>query len=223
LTIPSTIGLVKNPADALSYCPDYHIDPNNPGQPTQFKLEFHMTYPNEPNYLSNIKLSLSATTSPDNLYQRICNTYYDNGYLNVTRPKEDHDDWTLEDNLWQYKGKIYVSDTLYTEVIMFYHDMPLADHFGRDRTLELIWHKYWWRSMVKTVVDYTKACQLYAQNKLDTHTTYGTLLPLTPPSGPWQQIGIYLITDLPTTKKTHFDCILVVIDHFIKIGHFAPC
>ena len=46
----------------------YHIDPNNPGQPTQFKLEFYIMYPNEPDYLSNIKLSLNTTTLSDNLH-----------------------------------------------------------------------------------------------------------------------------------------------------------
>jgi len=77
--------------------------------------------------------------------------------------------------------------------------------------------------MAKTIVGYTKACQLCAQNKLDTHGTYGTLLLLTPPSEPWQQIGINLIIDLLTTKKTCFDCILVIINYFTKIKHFVFC
>ena len=46
----------------------YYIDPNNPGQPTQFKLEFYVMYPNEPDYLSNIKLSLNTTILSDNLH-----------------------------------------------------------------------------------------------------------------------------------------------------------
>ena len=106
---------------------------------------------------------------------------------------------------------------------MSYHNMPLVGHFSRDRILELIWCEYCWRSIAKTVVGYTKVYQLCVQNKLDTYAIHGTLLLLTPPSEPWQQIGIDLIIDLPTTKKTYFDCILVVIDHFTKIEHFAPC
>ena len=70
MTIPSTIDLVKKtlqmpPHITLTI---YYIDPNNPGQPTQFKLEFHVMYPNEPDYLSNIKLSLNTTILSDNLH-----------------------------------------------------------------------------------------------------------------------------------------------------------
>jgi len=31
-----------------------------------------------------------------------------------------------------------------------------------------------------------------------------------------------MIMDLSTTKKTHYNCILVIVDHFTKIGHFIP-
>jgi len=49
-------------------------------------------YLNKPDYLSNIELSLNATTSPDNLHQRICDVYHNNKYLNTMRPTKDHDD-----------------------------------------------------------------------------------------------------------------------------------
>jgi len=47
---------------------------------------------------------------------------------------------------------------------------------------------------------------------------YGNLLLLIPSSGLWQQIGIDLIMDL---LKTQYNCIFIVIDHFMKIAHFV--
>ena len=47
---------------------------------------------------------------------------------------------------------------------------------------------------------------------------YGNLLLLIPSSGLWQQIGIDLIMDL---LKTQYNCIFMVIDHFMKIAHFV--
>jgi len=70
---------------------------------------------------------------------------------------------------------------------------------------------------------YAKSCQLCGQNKPIMHTLYSNLIPFPPPSSPWQRIGMDMITNLPMTKKTHSDCILVIINHFTKIEHFVSC
>lgn len=46
--------------------------------------------------------------------------------------------------------------------------------------------------------------------------------PLPVPEKPWSHIRMDLITDLPVTKCTHSDCILVVIDAYTKMAHFIP-
>ena len=38
------------------------------------------------------------------------------------------------------------------------HDQPLAGHFGRDRTLDLLKRKWFWRSMAKDVEAYVQSC-----------------------------------------------------------------
>ena len=51
------------------------------------------------------------------------------------------------------------------QIISQNHDKPLAGHFGRDRTLDLIYREYWWPNMSRDIATYTRACQLCIQNK----------------------------------------------------------
>jgi len=77
--------------------------------------------------------------------------------------------------------------------------------------------------MARMTADYTKTCQSCAQNKPIMYANYRKLLPLQVPSALWQRIGMDMIIDLLTTKKTYHDYILVVVDYFTKMEHFVPC
>ena len=77
--------------------------------------------------------------------------------------------------------------------------------------------------MSRDITAYTRACQLCAQNKTKTHPRHGTLLSLPSPGKPWQRVEIDMITDLPKTKRTQYNAIFIVIDHFTKMSHFTPC
>jgi hypothetical protein len=48
----------------------------------------------------------------------------------------------------------------------------------------------------------------------------GRLQPLPIPPDAWRTIGLDLIEGLPNSNK--FDTILVVVDKFLKYGHFIP-
>ena len=64
--------------------------------------------------------------------------------------------------------------------------------------------------------------QFYAINKPIIHTIHRYLLLLFSPGSPWQRIDMDMITNLPKTSKTSYDCILVVINYFTKISYFVP-
>ena len=72
----------------------------------------------------------------------------------------------------------------------------------------------WW------VEKYVEGCDVCARKKMKRHPK-GTLKPIEAPKGPWQVIGVDLITQLP--KSNNYDAILTVVDHFSKQVHILPC
>jgi len=162
-------------------------------------------------------------TLPRSLHQEITNENARDTYLSTIKAKTNPEGWSTENGTWKYKEKTYIPEALHMQIISQNHNKPLAGHFGRDRTLDLICREYWWPNMSRYIAAYTRACQFCTQNKTKTHPRHGTLLPLPSPGKPWQRIGIDMITDLPKTKQTQYNTIFVVIDHFTKMSHFTPC
>ncbi len=94
-------------------------------------------------------------------------------------------------------------------------------HFGRDKTLTLLQHKYFWHGMGKDVAKHVQRC-LVCQKAKGTTSNAGLYLPLPVPSEPWECISMDFVLGLsPTARKA--DNILVVVDSFSKISHFIPC
>ena len=54
-------------------------------------------------------------------------------------------EWKMEDDLVLKKGKIYVlkDEELRMEIIQLHHDVPVAGHGGRWKTVELVTRNYW--------------------------------------------------------------------------------
>ena len=50
--------------------------------------------------------------------------------------------WADEDGVLRHDGKLYVPESLRTDVLKQCHDDPLADHFGTRKTLSLVQRRY---------------------------------------------------------------------------------
>ncbi|QRW23572.1 Retrotransposable element Tf2 protein [Rhizoctonia solani] len=136
--------------------------------------------------------------------------------------KQAFKDYKMEASLLFYQGRIVVLDvgTLQTELLRIYHDSPLAGHPGRQRTLELILHVYYWPGIWADTywhVDSCKTCQQIWKPK------YSLILPqpLELPTRPWQHISYNMIVDLP--KDSNNDSILVIVDSFTKYVILVEC
>lgn len=101
------------------------------------------------------------------------------------------------------------------------HDTPYSGHFGVQRTMETLTTSYWWPGMRDEVEHYVQHCLRCQLDKSQTGPVYGKLMPIPKPQQPWSVIGMDFITDLPKTHGGH-DTILVFVDHFSKMVHFAP-
>ena len=70
-----------------------------------------------------------------------CQLFQDRIHGQVQTPK-----WGEVDGLLTFHSHIYVPDScdLRRRIIMQYHNLWVAGHPGRMKTLELISHGYWW-------------------------------------------------------------------------------
>ena len=106
--------------------------------------------------------------------------------------------WEEENGLVFYKGKLYIPNdrTLRKDIVKSCHDAPLARHAGKNGTLELVQRNYWWPCMATYVSNYVEGCEKCQCYRRDHHPTV-PVQPQKVPEGPWQTIGVDLITGLP--------------------------
>lgn len=131
-------------------------------------------------------------------------------------------EWEESDGLIYYKGKLYIPDDkdLRSEIVKTCHNSPSAGHPGRNGTLELVQQFYWWPRMGQFIERYVLGCDQCQRMKPASHPR-ATLQPQPVPDGPWQFIGVDLITQLP--KSRGFDSICVYVDHYSDQCHLIPC
>ena len=130
-------------------------------------------------------------------------------------------EWEEEDGLVYYRGKLYIpADAgLRNQVVKQCHDSVTAGHPGRHGTIELVSRLYWWPGLAAFVTKYVAGCDQCQRMKSAPHPK-GTLQPNEVPEGPWQIIGVDLITGLPKSKG--YDAIATYVDHNTKQVHVIP-
>ena len=102
-----------------------------------------------------------------------------------------------------------------------HHDSVATGHPGRAKTLELVSRNYWWPDLTKFVHKYVDGCDICQRTKNFPSKPQGPLLPNEIPEGPWQNITVDFVTDLPPSEgKT---AIMVTKCQLIKMGKFIPC
>jgi len=72
--------------------------------------------------------------------------------------------------------------------------------------------------------EYVTTCSVCQNVAIPRHKPYGKLEPLPVPSGPWQEVSLDFITQLPRSHigTAEYDAILVVVDRYTKIVKFIP-
>ena len=76
-------------------------------------------------------------------------------------------EWQIEGDLVLKKGKMYVpkDEELRVEIIQWYHNVPVAGHGGRWKTVELVTRNYWWLRVTRDVREYVEGCDLCQRMK----------------------------------------------------------
>ena len=109
---------------------------------------------------------------------------------------------------------------LRTRLMQECHDAPTAGHLGKDKTIELVKRRFYWRGMDEDIIKYVTTCDACQRNKPSTQAQMGPMQPLPIPTRPWQQVSMDLITQLPRTRSGN-DAIVVFVDKLTKMVHYA--
>ena len=119
-------------------------------------------------------------------------------------------------------NKIYVpsAGNLCICVFQYNHDHILARHFGRNKTLELVHHRYFWPSLHTDVQQFCKSYITCMWSKPQHHKLYRSLKQLPIPEWPWNSISIDFIEKLLSSSR--FDTLLVIVDWLTKQTIFIP-
>ena len=117
--------------------------------------------------------------------------------------------------------RVVIPVSLQTEIIALFHDQKLAGHFGRDKTYQRIYKRYYWNKMYVCVTEYVQACVECVRGKAPQMKSAGQLNPMTA-GRPFEQIHIDFVGPLPVTPNGN-TVILSVVDKNTKWAEFYPC
>lgn len=105
-----------------------------------------------------------------------------------------------------------------------YHDVLVAGHPGQHGTHMAIQRTYWWPRLAVFIRNYVDGCALCQQNKVNTHPTAPSLMPIKADNDalPFSTVGMDFITDLP--ESAGFTGLYVIVDHNLSKGIIlVPC
>ena len=125
----------------------------------------------------------------------------------------------------QYQRLQYVPEIICSEVMSCYHDDLLAEHFGINKTRELVGRKYYWPSLRKDVKSYVQGCDVCLASKAVRHKPYRDLQSLPVPTHRWKELSMDFVTGLPLSadwKGNSYDSILVIVNQLTKMMHYKP-
>ena len=132
------------------------------------------------------------------------------------------EEWSEEQGLILFRGKVYVpkDSDLRMQIVKAHHDLQIAGHPGRWKTLELVSRNYWWPGLSRYIASYCKGCDRCNRTKSFPAKPVGKLVPTQIPKDVWEIISVDLITGLPESQG--HNSIMVVVDRLSKYIHVVP-
>jgi len=129
--------------------------------------------------------------------------------------------WDQQEGLWRYHGKIYVPESLRSEIFSAHHSSPVAGHPGTKNSLDAIARYYYWPNIKDDIYGRVKNCDVCQRIKSFAAKPAGQLKPNEIPTHPWEIVSMDLITGLP--ESSGMNSILVIVDRFSKMIILIPC
>ena len=131
------------------------------------------------------------------------------------------DEWQIEGDLVLKGSKVYVlkDEELRVEIIQLHHNVPIAGHEGRWKTMELVTRNFWWPEVTRDIGRYVEGCDLCQKMKNRTEEIVGKLKLSEILEKLWTYLTVDFIMKLPIVAGK--DAILVVCDKLSKMTYFV--
>ena len=131
------------------------------------------------------------------------------------------EEWKLKGDLVLKEGKVYMlkDKELRVEIIWLHHDILVAGHEGKWKTMELVTRNYWWPGVTRDVGRYVEGYYMCQRIKNRMEAPAGKLKLSEVLERPWIYLMVDFITKLPLVAKRN--AILVVCDRLSKMMHFV--
>ncbi|GBG67262.1 hypothetical protein CBR_g88551 [Chara braunii] len=110
---------------------------------------------------------------------------------------------------------------LRTRLLGEYHDSRLAGHFGVNRTIARLRHRFLWPDLITDVTRYCDSCEVCRRSKPRNRNPYGELHPMPIPREPGLSIAMDVTGPFPRDRLGH-DGILTVVDRLKDHAKLSP-
>ena len=114
---------------------------------------------------------------------------------------------------------LMVPEEMREGVMTQYHDHDISGHMGRDRLMELLKDRFYWKGMDVYIEQYVKSCELCQKIKTRANIKAGLLIPRVV-SKPFEIVGVDIA--IMRTSTSGYRYILVCIDYFTNWVEAAP-
>jgi len=117
--------------------------------------------------------------------------------------------------------KIYMSkdEMLRAEIIQLHYNVPVVEHGGRWKTMELVTRNYWWPGVIRDIRRYVDSCDICQRMKNRTEAPVGKLKLSEVLEKLWTHLTVDFIMKLLLVARK--DVILVVCNRLSKMTHFV--
>jgi hypothetical protein len=118
-------------------------------------------------------------------------------------------------------GKLWVPESIRTEVIDAVHSSPETGHPGLAKTLFHLKKSYYWPNMHLVIKQFLRNCHPCRRAKTSRDRYHGLLNPLQVADQPWRHISMDFVVKLPTTKRGN-NTIAVIVCRLSKRRILEP-
>ena len=110
---------------------------------------------------------------------------------------------------------LVVPKNLRTHVLHAMHDDASAGHMGFAKTYHRILCRFYWPSMRRNTEKYVASCDKCQRFKRPNTAPVGLLHPVTPPSSPFEMVGVDLLGPFPRSANNN-RWVIVCVDHLTR-------
>ena len=122
--------------------------------------------------------------------------------------------YLIRDGLLYFRHRLFVLPSHREAILHDAHDALTCGHRGMNTTLEKIERFFYLLKMRKDVFRYVTNCPVCQKVKAPRGKQAGLLMPLQIPDGPFQDISMDFITNLPPSLHSRNTQCLTIVDRF---------